>query len=247
MKNHLTRTGLALGLFLLVLGSAQAQDDREFDDLQNLYLDEKYEKLIQKGEKYLGKTDTRKNPAPYLYLSKAYYEISRMEDMHEDYPPEKAFSNALKWATKYRKKDPEGVLFRENDLYFEELKKVALEEAAGFMADQKFSRAKRYYDAITKFDPDDAGAWFLLGLTQVEMRSMTEAGMAFAKGEEALERIDVTRLTGQDKKILLMGGLEYAEYQMDEGNRTAARTTLDRMAPAFEGDNEFDMLYRKVK
>jgi len=247
MKNHLSWSGLTIGLFLLVLGTASAQVDKDFDDLQNLYLDEKYEKLIQKGEKYLGKSDTRKNPAPYLYLSKAYYEISLMEDMHDEYPPDKAFSNALKWATKYRKKDPEGVLYRENDLYFEELKKSALGEGAGYMADQKYSRAKRYFDAITKFDPDDAGAWFLLGLSQVQMRSMTEAGMAFAKGEEALERIDVTRLTGQDKKTLLNGGLQYVEFLMDEGKREPARTTMERMAPAFEGDNEFDALYRRIK
>lgn len=224
-----------------------AQSDEDFEDLRNLYIDEKYEKLISKGERYLGKTDTRKEPAPYLYLSKAYYELSRMEDMKEEYPPEKTFANALKWATKYRKKDPEGVLFRENELFFEELKKTALLDAAGFMSDQKYSRAKRYYDSMTKFDPDDAGAWLLLGYCQAQMRSMTEANMTFKTAGEVLHSTDVSNLNIQDKKTLREGGINYAEYLIEEGRRDSARATLDLLAPALQGDSEFDMLYRKVK
>ncbi len=247
MKLTLMRFGaLCMFVFLASL-KLQAQQDRDYEDLRKLYIDEKYEKVIAKGEKYLGKTDSRKEPEPYMYMAKAYYEISRMEDMHEDFPPEKTFANALKWAGKYRKKDPEGVLFRENDLFFEELKKAALEEGAGFMADQKYSRAKRYYDGITKFDPNDAGAWLMLGNCQVQMRSMTEASMAYKKAGEVLHSSDVTKFNAQDKKTLRIAGIDYAEYLINDGKRDSARSTLDLLAPALQGDAQFDMLYRKVK
>lgn len=237
----------AICLAALASNTVQAQKDSDYEDLRKLYIDEKYEKLISKGEKYLGNSDTRKEPEPYMYLAKAYYEISRMEDMNEDYPPDKAFANALKWATKYRKKDPEGRLYRENDLFFEELKKAALEEAAGYTADQKHSRAKRFYDSVTKMDPEDAGAFLLLGLTQVEMRSMQEASMTFKKAGEVLHTIDVGSVNAQDKKTLRLGGIDYAQYLINEGQRDSARTTMDLLAPALAGDAQFDMLYRKVK
>ena len=247
MKITFSLGAAAVCVVLFANLTVYAQSDKDFEDLRTLYIDEKYEKLISKGERYMGKSDTRKDPAPYLYMSKAYFELSSMEDMAEDYPPEKTFANALKWATKYRKKDPEGVLFRENDMFFEELKKTALLDAAGFMSDQKYSRAKRYYDAITKFDPDDAGAWLLLGYCQMQMRSMTEAGMTYKKAGEVLHSTDVTRLNAQDKKTLREGGINYAEYLVAEGKRDSARTTMDLLAPALEGDSQFDMLYRKVK
>lgn len=240
--------GCALfGLVLAAPAVLSAQTDNEYDDLRTLYIDEKYEKLISKGERYIGKSDAKKDPAPYLYLAKAYYEISRAEDMHEEWPPEKAFANALKWAVKYRKKDPEGILFRENDLFFEELKKTALGDAAGQMSDQKYSRAKRFYDSITKFDPENIGAYFLLGLCQMEMRSTTEANMTFKQGDELLRETDVTRMNALDKKTLRDGGIAYAEFLIAEGRRDDATETLDLLAPALAGDSEFDMLYRKVK
>ncbi len=239
---------LALTVYLLfIVAAASAQTDKDYQDLRTLYIDEKYEKLIAKGERYLGKSDSRKDPAPYLYLSKAYYEISRMEEMHDEYPPEKSFANAMKWATKYRKKDPDGVLFRENEMYFEELKKSALEEAAGYMADQKYSRAKRLYDGITKFDPDDAGAWLLLGLCQMEMRSMTEANMTLKKAGEVLHDADVSSYKAQDKATLRNGGLGYVNYLIEEGRRDSARSTLDLLRPALSGDQEFDLIDRRAK
>jgi hypothetical protein len=247
MKVMIAPIAAVLLLTAAIFNPVQAQKDEDYEDLRKLYMDEKYEKLISKGEKYLGDSDTRKEPEPYMFLSKAYYEISRMEDMHEDFPPDKAFANSLKWATKYRKKDPEGVLYLENEIFFEELKKSALEEAAGFNADQKFSRAKRFYDSITKFDPNDAGAWLLLGLTQIEMRSMMEASMSFKQAGVVLHAIDVGAVNAQDRKTLMWGGIDYGQYLINEGQKDSARTTLDLLAPALQGDNQFDALYRKVQ
>jgi hypothetical protein len=235
-----------MGLLLLA-GKISAQDDSEFEDLRNLYMDEKYEKLIAKGEKYVADDDTRKNADPYLYISKAYYEISRLEQYNEDYPPEKAFANALKWASKYRKKDPEGALFAENDLYFRELKETAMQEAAGFMSDGKYSRAKRYYDAICKFDPEDPGAWLMLGYSQIQMKSMTESKLAFKEAGNVLHSIDVTRLNSVERKLLLLGTMNYSEYLVEESMRDSARATLNLAAPALEGDAEFDQMVKRVR
>ncbi len=239
---------ISILIALIITGlHAHAQKDEVFEDLRNLYMDEKYEKLITKGEKYLANDDTRKDPTPYLYLSKAYYEISRLEEYAKDYPPEKAFTNALKWASKYRKKDPDGTLFRENELYFDELKKAAMGEAAGLMSDQKFSRAKRYYDAIAKFDPEDIGARFMLGYCQLQMKAAMEASIALKEAGRLMYTADLERMSAGDKKIFREGVVRYSDYLLENGMRDSARATLRKAEPVLAGDSEFDMLMRRAK
>ncbi len=224
-----------------------AQKDELFEDLRNLYMDEKYEKLITKGEKYLANDDTRKDPTPYLYLSKAYYEISLQEEYAKDYPPEKAFTSSLKWASKYRKKDPDGTLFRENELFFDELKKAAMGEAAGLMSDQKYSRAKRYYDAICKFDPEDIGARFMLGYCLHQMKAAMEASIALKEAGRLMHTVNMEGLSSGDKKILREGVVRYSDYLLEAGMRDSARVTLQLAEAVLAGDSEYDMLVRRAK
>ncbi len=234
-------------LAILALGFAQASFAQEdFEDLRILYMDGDYEKLIKKAERYTDKDDTRKSADPYLYLSKAYYEISKSEEFNEDYPPDKAFRDALKWAKKYRRKDAEGALFAENDLYFRELKESALREAAGQMAEEKYSRARRYYDAISDFDPEDPGAWLMLAYCQMKERNVRESEMSYTEAGRVMHAIDMSKLNSVERRLLLEGVLNYSDYLVSEGKKDSARTTLNLAAVALEGDNEFDMAVRDL-
>ena len=232
--------------FVFVAGFAKAQED-EFSDLRILYMDQKYEKLISKAESYVEKDKTRKSPEPYLYLSKAYFEMSQSEEFADKYPPDKAFRDALKWASKYRRKDKEGEIYDENDFFFNELKRSAIEEAGGLMSDQKYSRAKRYYDGITDFDPNDAGAWLMLGYCQMQMRSMQEAKITFVEAGKVLRTANMDKLNSTERKLLLNGVINYSDYLIEEGMKDSARTTLDLAKPALDGDSEYEMYLKKVK
>lgn len=238
---------MVLATALLTVAIVAKGQDEEFEDLRILYMDEKYEKLISKSERYTANDDTRKKPEPYLYLSKAYYEISMREEFNEDYPPEKAFRNAMKWAAKYRRKDPEGILFAENDLYFQELKRSAVSEAGGLMSDQKYSRAKRYYDGICDFDPEDAGAWLMLGYCQLQIRNKVEAERNFQEAGKVLHTRDMTSLNSTERKLLLEGVVTYSDYLVTEGMRDSSRATLELAKPALDGDAEFLMHYNGKK
>ncbi len=225
---------------------AQAQEEEQFDDLRVLYMDQKYEKLISKAENYVESDKTRKSADPYLYLSKAYYEMSRLEEFNEKYPPDKAFRDAMKWASKYRRKDPEGALFDENDFYFNELKKSAMEEAGGLMSDQKYSRAKRFYDGICDFDPNDAGAWLMLGYCQMQIRAMQEAKLAYIEAGKVLHTRPMDNLNSTERTLLREGTINYAEYLMNESMRDSARVLVNLVKPALEGDSEYDALAGRV-
>lgn len=239
---------IALILSIFAFGyqtKSLAQDD-EFEDLRILYMDGEYEKLIRKSEKYTEKDDTRKDASPYLFLSKAYYEISMDEKYHEDYRPDRAFRDALKWAKKYRRRDPEGALFEENDLYFRELKESAFRSAGAQLAEEKYSRARRFYDAIADFDPEDPGAWLMLGYCQMQERNRREAEMSFQEAGKVMAGRDLSTLNSVEKDIFLQGVMKYSDYLVTESMRDSARTTLEMAIPALEGDPEFDAAYQKL-
>jgi len=238
--------GLLLSIFIIGVSFHGISQDDEFDDLRILYMDGDYEKLIKKSERYTDKDDTRRSAEPYLFLSKAYYEISMDEKYHEDYRPDRAFRDALKWAKRYRRYDPEGALFEENDLYFRELKESAFRSAAAQMAEEKYSRARRFYDAIADFDPEDPGAWLMLGYCKVKERNVREAELSFEEAGKVMSTRDLTTLNSVEKDIFLKGVLQYSDYLLNESMRDSARTTLQMAVPALEGDPEFDTAYQKL-
>jgi len=237
---------LLLSIFTLGIAVSSFAQDEEFEDLRILYMDGEYEKLIRKSERYTDKDDTRKSGEPYLFLSKAYYEISMDEKYHEDYRPDRAFRDALKWAKRYRRYDPDGALFEQNDLYFRELKESAFRSAAAQMAEEKYSRARRFYDAIADFDPEDPGAWLMLGYCKVKERNAREAKLSFEEAGKVMTTRDLTTLNSVEKDIFLQGVMKYSEYLIEESMRDSARTTLQMAVPALEGDPEFDAAYQKL-
>ncbi|MFM7682425.1 MAG: hypothetical protein ACKO7P_06735 [Bacteroidota bacterium] len=80
MKNIFTLLLLSLATF------ANAQKT-QYDDLLSLFVDEKYVKCLQKAESYTLSDKTKGHPLPFLFVSRCYYEISKIDDakMKEDY------------------------------------------------------------------------------------------------------------------------------------------------------------------
>lgn len=244
--NHALRCTMLLVFFgNLVMAQGDTQPGL-YEDLRNLYMDQKYEKLISKAAHYVENEKTRKDAAPYLYLSKAYFEISQNEEYAEKFPQDRAFRNALKWASKYRRRDVEGRLYRENDFYFNALKKAALAEAASYLSEQKFSQAKRYYDAICDFDPDNAGAWLMLGSCEIQMRATQEAKLSFLEAGKRMQSLGSVELSSTDQNLLRKGVLTYAEILINNNMGDSAQATLKLAEPILEGDAEFDMYFKKV-
>jgi hypothetical protein len=93
--------------FLLLLltfewNNAVAQENKYMDILVML-VDEEYEKCVKKCEKLIDNDATKKEPLPYLYLSMAYYEMSKDNKYIDEYP--KAFFRSLSTLIKYRRID----------------------------------------------------------------------------------------------------------------------------------------------
>ena len=90
--------------FLLVLLIPHFQvfaQEKPYDDLLVMYVDEDYEKCVQKAERYVDRKDSHRDALPYLFASMCYFEMSKIPKYQEMDDLKHADRDALKWASKY--------------------------------------------------------------------------------------------------------------------------------------------------
>lgn len=251
------RTSLLVVSLLCLLGGrvyAQHKDEAKkdekketFDDLKLLYMDEKYDKLIKKGEKYTEDDKTRHEPLPYLYLAKAYYEISKNPDKYgKDFRPDQALRYAFRYAERYRRYDPDGTLYADNEIFFEELKQTASEQGENSMMEKNWSHARRYYESIIKFDPQNVGAWMLYGYCKLQDRDRSGEDQ-IKKASNLADSVDLKGAIPIDKKLAKSAFENYATYLKSNGMADSARTVISYGYPAFKDDKEFMLEYNELK
>ena len=111
-------------LSLISYTSGNTVLSQEYQDLLILYVDENYEKCFGKALNYTENEKTKKHPLPYLYVSMASFGMSQDHQYSESWP--KAYSTALSFAKKYRKKDPDNTYAEDSQEYIDQLKEIIL-------------------------------------------------------------------------------------------------------------------------
>lgn len=233
---------LALTLSYGIVSNAQKH---VYEDLLVLYVDEKYDKCLMKAENYTMKDDTRKDPLPYLYMSMSLFEMSKLEKFEEDYP--KAFRDALKYAEKFRKKDKNVEFFFNYEDYWAELNEACAEQAENFMDEEKWSKAKRYYDYMVSYHPENPGAWLLYTLAQTRYNQVREAELSMAEFEKVMGATELEGLAPDQKKLLKSALIRYAEYQESMGAKSTALEFMDKGKDLYRDDKEFMAYYNALK
>lgn len=242
----LLRTLLAFMMVALATPVIQAQED--YDDLLILYVDGDYEKLINKAEKYTDKSDTRRDPQPYLYLSKAYFEMSQKEEFQEEYP--KAFRDAMKYASKYRRKDKELEYWDINQEYFAELRAEAMREADLFMADKDprgLSQAARLYKYLADINPEDPATTMMYCAVLYQINRRGEADLLMRELGPKLDDLNVEKMDEAQQEMLKFGMIQYSRYLKEDGQLDSARVTMNLGHPYFKDDNEFKLAYEEIQ
>ncbi len=218
-----------------------AQTDNEYDDLLELFVDEKYERLLYKAEDYTLKDKTKKDPLPYLYLSMAFYELSKLEEKQEEFP--KAFKNALKYAGKFVKKDKKMNYVTDSEDYFADLRKDAMEEAENQMINEKWTKAKGSYKYLVNLDPKDPGAKLYMAFATFKMRSVREATTMMDEAIAILDERDLSTLGSEQKSLLKNAIIALVEWPENGEYREKIKTVLDKSKEFLAGDKEFDRAY----
>ncbi|MBZ0207190.1 MAG: hypothetical protein K8H89_12755 [Flavobacteriales bacterium] len=234
-------------LFLLPYLPASAQG-KPYDDLLVLYVDEDYEKCVYKAERYVDRKDSHRDALPYLYASMCYFEMSKIPKYQEMDEYKRADRDALKWAAKYRRKDKNMEFFADFEDYWSELNTVAQEVGMNFLDEKSYSKAKSQFQRMTRYNPENPGAWAMLALTQKKMKAARDAKESTEKFHEALNAVPVVdRLPLDQRKLLLEGLVRTAEDQEKSGDLTAAKATMDLGEGYFMENPEFKALYQELQ
>ena len=248
LENMMTfKKPLLLLLFLIPYLHVSAQS-KPYDDLLVLYVDEDYQKCVYKAERYVERNATRRDALPYLYASMCYFEMSKIAKYQEMDEYKHAGRDALKWAAKYRRKDKNMEFFADYEDYWSELNTVSQEIGMNFLDEGSFSKAKSQFQRMTRYNPENPGAWAMLALAQQKMKSTRDAQDNTKKFHEVLDAIPNVARLPKDERILLRESLvRTAMYLEDQGELSEARKVIDLGKDYFMENPEFKSLYEVLK
>ena len=176
------------------------------------------------------------------------FEMSKIPKYQEMDDYKKADRDALKWAEKYRKKDKNKEFFNNYEDYWSELNTMAQESGMNeYESGPKgMSKARRYFDSMTGYYPENPGGWMMLALTQYQSNLAKDGDESIVKYKEALEAAGGIALLPEDQKKLMKAGLiHYAEYLDGKGDKSGARAAMETGKDAFMDDAEFKGAYEE--
>jgi len=218
-----------------------------YDDLLILYVDEEYEKCISKAERYSDKEETRRDALPYLYQSMCSHEMSKLDKYTSDPEFKYVGRDALKYAAKYRKKDKDLEYFRNYEDYWAELNTVAMDMGFMLFDEGSYSKAKRQFQRMVTYYPENAGAWQMLALTQLKMNAARDAAESMKEYQMAFANLgEFERLPKDQQRLLREGMVRYTERLRTKGMVDSARTTIAMGKDHFIENPEFKALYEEL-
>jgi hypothetical protein len=212
--------------------------EKEYEDLWVLYIDEDYEKLMKKAISVTEDEKSRKEAMPYLFVAMANFEMSKDEKYAEDYP--KAFKDACKYASRWRKKDKEGVTVYDNKDFIAELRQTGMEEAEGYVEDGSFSKAKSLYKYMAEFDPTDPGSMLMYAFVRKKLNDFSGSQESLNSFEEIMSSLG--KLDSGSLRLLKYALIRYSEDLYREGNKTEAKAMIAKGKELFADDKEYNIV-----
>ncbi|MBI3133119.1 MAG: hypothetical protein HYZ14_00445 [Bacteroidetes bacterium] len=240
MKKALLLTLMALGL--VVPSIAQPPT---YDDLLIYYADGDYEKLLKKAEAYTLKDDTKNDALPYLYLSKANFDMSKDQVWLEKYP--KAWADAINYGGQCIKKDKDSTIYRENIKYFTDLKTAVVEEIKNLVETGAYPKLLGAIPKLHKIDRNDVGSYFLKAAAEY---NTGDKGSAKETQKEAFSRLSAVKSVEDwrpiDLEMLKLGVVEFSKAMIKLNQKAKACETVGMIKQWFEKDDEFMAFYNEA-
>ena len=126
---------LTISLFLFLSNifhlEIKSQSGNDYEYLLLFLVNEEYKDCYNKSIKYTLKDKTKKDALPYLFASKASFEMSRDHQYTEEFP--KAYKTAMSFAAKYRKKDKEYLYKEDAEEYIDNFKMIIIEDIENYI------------------------------------------------------------------------------------------------------------------
>jgi len=225
-------------VFSLIIGFDASAQSPDYKDLLTLFVSEKYEKCLDKAKGYTMGDATKKDPLPYMYMSRCFFEMSKKDEFKEKYPA--SFKDAMKYLSKYASKDKEKKYIAEYEDFFTAIRLAAISEAETMMDTQKFSKAKQLYDQLLDLDPNDVGAKIMMALVFTYNKAKKESEQATAESKKMLT--DKVGPLTKEQLYLLKDAL--SRYCSD--NKSQAKEWLNLGDHYFPDDKEYSAMKESI-
>jgi hypothetical protein len=249
-NNHTKATNMkqrffTLAMVLLGLNATLVHAQKEkYDKILIHIVNEEYEKAVYKAEPYTLKDASKKDPIPYLYLGMAYLEMSKRPEFAEKYP--KAFTEAMKNAGKFVKRDVKKEFIGEYGDFFEELRKEAYVQAEITNDQQKWTKSRAIYKGLTDIDADDAGAWLMQAYSLYKARANRDGDICAQSAKDALKKRGTTGMDKGQVAFLKKAIITMSEYLSESGNRAKAKEWIQLGHEHFSSDKEYMVTYNNI-
>lgn len=201
----------------------------EFDNVAKKYDKEAWVSALETAEALIDNDKHRKKPEPYLWASMCFYEISKSEDQKIVNQFKLPIRDALKFAGKAVSKDKNGDILRDNQEYFDLMRKEGIAYAQAFENEGDYRKASYTYKQIQEFAPNDPYIQFVKGVTDIRLSSMYEAEREIKASFPILEASyrNLDYVPDPISSPLLKPAVEYyADYLINNNFGDSARTVL---------------------
>ena len=227
--------------------------------LNNYYSDGSYEKLVKAAEKYTLNDKYKKDPIPYLWLSRGLYQIKQTGLSETDPKWKNAVKDAMKALSKAVKYDFNGIIsqdFRFNE-YLQEFQSFIYEESetesilqAILTTDKKpteaeYKKAQAAMNKYIKITFNSLGPKFILLKCYRKLKQKDKAKELMVSIQKEIESLDnFDTYTQTDKTILIIGTIDYCNYLKSKGEIEKPCILLKKVSGYLLENDDFHDFYK---
>ncbi|MGB0806301.1 MAG: hypothetical protein ACPGRC_06385 [Salibacteraceae bacterium] len=233
MKNQSVIKSLLSSLiftFLLSATSIGQVAGAKHSKLVDLYVMGNYETCYEKAMKLTLNDKYKSESEPYLWVSLCLIEMSRDPELEEFFPEAKANKDAIKYGTKFKKKDDKikskggEYIFDDNIDFIYDLIEIGLIEGKSFLAMDNYSKASYYYKLVSKLDPENEECKLINGVVFLynknrEGQVLVDESMAYFKDQAEMGGFE---LNSKSERAFIDGFMYYSKYLETKGNKDEA-------------------------
>lgn len=241
-------------IFLTATNLFAQKNDKRIDDLTFLYVDEKYDKVVYKGEALMQNDNYKKHPLIYIYTSMSYYEMSRRPGKFSVGEKESEFPKPLKMAQKHLYKfvkvDKKAPKYYDNSWY-EDFKEyyVNLADTSNKLAqylylNEKYTKAASSYKYIARAVPADPVLLLWQGIAEVDAKNAVE-GMKNI--EAALKQIDENFKPSEATSGVLAHGMLLAEERLRSREKYTQADKAKKLIDVFKKYDPDELDKKKIE
>ncbi len=242
-----------INLFVAVTLLSTTAIAQEYEDLKSLYVDAKYDKLVDKAEKYTKKEKTMNDALPYLYMAKGLFKISQDEKYVADEKGKAVYGNAemdaLNKYQMYKKKDKGNVYRDISDPFIAEFKSQMYEETQNFYDTKVFKKSLANAKKMMKIEPENIGCLIIKGLSEIEMKNKTEGKKNIELAVTTIKAIkSIDDMSKEDQGLMEYALMQYANFLVAAKDFSGAKSAITLGYQYFKGDDHktYEELYNKI-